>query len=155
MWLDVRQSSCAWGEYVGVVKEPFDSGSALVDCAAVREKSDGWDAYIGRSVMEQRQLVEGEQIAFNLHIAASGWPQVSAPCWKHLSDGPAVQAGSTSKGAGPQYVGAQYPAAHQAGQKRKLPVSDNGLDEEAYSGDYRIDGLRPCRRPCVHWMLGS
>merc|ERR1712008_96171 len=44
------------------------------------------DAYVHHAVMKQCDLVEGNLIAFDIHVSSAGNPQVSAPCWICCSD---------------------------------------------------------------------
>jgi len=74
-----------FGRYQGLVARVLPNGCAFVNCKGVTEKHDR-DAYIHQVVMNQCDLVEGNFIAFNVHISSMGYPQVSAPCWICCSD---------------------------------------------------------------------
>jgi len=73
--------SPAWGQYVGHVSELQAHGSAYVDCPEA-VTAYGLPPLIHEGVMTACGLKVGDMIAFNVHVDASGRPQVPAPCWK-------------------------------------------------------------------------
>jgi len=74
-----------FGKYQGLVARLLVHGSSFLDCTEVSE-CFGRDAYVHHAVMKQCDLVEGNLIAFDIHVSSSGNPQVSAPCWICCSD---------------------------------------------------------------------
>jgi len=80
-----RGKPVRFGKYQGLVARLLNHGSSFLDCKEVSE-SFGRDAYVHSAVMKQCELVEGNLIAFDIHVSSSGNPQVSAPCWICCSD---------------------------------------------------------------------
>jgi len=79
-----------FGQYQGLIAKVLESGSAFVDCKAITQ-AHGRDAFVHHAVMEQCDLIEGNLIAFNIHVNPAGNPQVSAPCWICCSDDKLMQ----------------------------------------------------------------
>jgi len=74
-----------FGKYQGLVARLLSHGCSFLDCKEVSE-TFGRDAYVHHAVMKQCDLVEGNLIAFDVHVSSAGNPQVSAPCWICCSD---------------------------------------------------------------------
>jgi len=70
-----------FGEFVGKVSKVLPVGCAFIECQEIKDLYDQ-DAYVHSSVMHQCGLQLGDEICFNVHVNATGRPQVSAPCWK-------------------------------------------------------------------------
>jgi len=79
-----------FGRYQGLISKVLPSGSGFLDCKAISE-TYGRDAYVHHAVMKQCDLVEGNLIAFDIHVNHAGNPQVSAPCWICCSDDKLMQ----------------------------------------------------------------
>lgn len=80
----------SFGEYQGLISKVLPSGSGFLDCKKITE-AYGRDAYVHNAVMKQCDLVEGNLIAFDIHINSAGNPQVSAPSWICCSDDKLMQ----------------------------------------------------------------
>jgi len=74
-----------FGKYQGLVARLLPHGCSFLECKEVTE-CYGRDAYVHHAVMKQCDLVEGNLIAFDVHVSSKGKPQVSAPCWICCSD---------------------------------------------------------------------
>jgi len=83
-WTPKGKPLC-FGEHQGLIARILPNGCAFLDCKEIRDVYQR-DAYIHQAVMKQCDLVEGNFIAFNVHISSSGNPQVSAPAWICCSD---------------------------------------------------------------------
>mmetsp|Transcript_8523 Transcript_8523/g.20225 ORF Transcript_8523/g.20225 Transcript_8523/m.20225 type:complete len:630 (+) Transcript_8523:51-1940(+) len=75
-----------FGEFCGKVSKVLPNGCAFIECQEIKDLYDQ-DAYVHSSVMQQCNLRHDDEICFNVHVNATGRPQVSAPCWKRKTHG--------------------------------------------------------------------
>lgn len=72
-------------DYEGVVRN-VHNGDGFVKCSEINEQFDGADAYAHKRVMASCGLLVGDTLRFMIHVNSAGRPQVSAPCWKCLTE---------------------------------------------------------------------
>lgn len=67
-------------DYVGVLRRNV-KGNGFVECDEVTNKYGG-DVFVHANIMEELDLEVDDTLRFNIHVSASGKPQLSAPIWK-------------------------------------------------------------------------
>jgi len=73
------------GEHAGKVSKIVKDGSAFLESPQLAALH-GAEVYAHASVVQKCGLSVGDVLAFSVHISQTGQPQVSAPCWKCVTD---------------------------------------------------------------------